>query len=174
MALFDIFQDKNEYYYIQCDTVEVFELGETWQGTARVHGAGRHISTDRVSYSNSFTLCNYGALRATPRDDMRFELHQWLSNTFSLEHSVPDEALVLNPSENCLSFEGFAQKVNGKWMITSSYQAASHYVAFKLLVYKEKKKNCLDGKTLLGNKELSYLFMDPTTVRVSVDGFEEW
>jgi len=163
----DTLIDKSEYYYVQCDTVEVFELGEIWQGTARIHGAGKHISTDRASYSNTFMLYD-----GQDREGMRDKFRKWLADTFSSEYSAPDEALVLNSSENCLSFEGFAKKDSGKWMITSSYQSASNYVSYKLFVYKQKKKNSLDGKTILGRKELSYLFMDATKIRVSVEEFE--
>lgn len=161
VTIADALSDKSEYFDVKCNVVEVFKIGDSWQGTARVHGAGSHVSSDSVNYSTTIKLPDESHGSYTERGLLRKELFTWLGNNFSVEGSVPKEALVLNPSENCLSFEGFAKKLGGKWMVTANEYTATNYVSYRLVVSRKK-----DGK-ILGHDELDYLFKKPTTAYVT-------
>lgn len=168
-TVIDAFSDNDEHFSVTCDVVEVFKIGEQWQGTARVHGAGAHVSTEHVSYNTEITLPKEGNSNYTPRGLLRKSLRDWLGKTFSTEKSIPKDAIVLNPTENCLSFEGFAKKQSGKWMMVSNYSSATNYVSYKLVVYNKTKK------AAVGHDELFELFKADTIARVSrvdvKDGF---
>lgn len=160
----DMFIDHDEKFIVKCDTIEVFQIGDSWQGTVRVHGAGTHVSSDSVSYSTTIKLPESGNTTYTPRGLLRKQLRDWLGEKFSIEGSIPKEAVVLNASENCLSFEGYAKKVSGIWKMTSSLNSATHFVAYKLFVYHENNKQAV------GHDELFELFKAPTVGYVtSVD-----
>ena len=154
----------------QNTNVEIFETGEHWEGTARVHGAGKHIKTQAVSYQTTIAYPNKDDnARYTRRGMLRKDLREWLAKNFSSLSSIPKEAVVLNPSESCLSFEGFAKKENGKWMVTPNAYNATNFVSYKLFVYEK------EGHKAVGHDELSYPFKEDTLGYVSSvdvsDGF---
>ncbi len=168
-SIIDALSDSGEHFSVTCNTVEVFKIGDHWQGTARIHGAGEHVSTEHVSYNTVITLPKEGNSNYTPRGLLRKSLREWLGENFSTEKSIPKDAIVLNPSENCLSFEGFAKKQAGRWMMVPDYSSATNYVAYKLTL-RNKDKN-----TAVGHDELFELFKAETIARVSrvdvKDGF---
>lgn len=158
----DALSDNSDYFRVTCSTLEVFEIGTTWKGTARVSGAGEHIETKKVWYSTKLEMPKEGNSKYTRRGILRKNLYSWVSETFANGVSMPKEAIVLNDSENCLSCEGFAKKVDDKYVITNNQSNAQFYVAYKLNVSK-------DSNTL-GHEDLRYYFKAETTARVtSVD-----
>ena len=166
----DSFSGDCKYYIVECDTVEIFEIGEHWVGTARVHGAGKHIKTQSVSYQTTIAYPNKDDnSRYTRRGMLRKDLREWLAENFSTLNSIPKEAVVLNSSEQCLSFEGFANNKNGKWLVVPNGNNATNFVSYKLFVYER------DGHKMVGHDELSYLFKEDTIGYVSSvdvkDGF---
>lgn len=155
----DTFSDHDTHFKVTCDTLELFEIGTSWQGTARVHGAGSHIRTQAVSYATTVTMPHEDDHDRTKRSILRDRLRKWASETFADGSMLPKEAIVLNDSENCLSCEGFVKQVGNQWIITTNMQDAKYYGAYKLFLKKS-------GETV-GYEELAYLFKAPTVGYVS-------
>jgi len=159
--------DNDTHFNVSCDTLELFEIGTSWRGTARVHGAGAHVRSQSVDFSTTVTMPSEDDYNRTRRSILRDRMLKWASETFSASGSLPKEAIVLNESENCLSCEGYVKKVGNRWLITSSMKDAEYYGAYKL--YLEK------GGESIGYEELEYLFKAPTVGYVSSvdvhDGF---
>lgn len=144
----DILSGKPKYT-ITCEILELFEAGTTWVGTARVHGAGRHLSTEHVNFSTSF--------EDNGPEDAREKVRKWAEDSFANGGSLPKGKIILNEYEDCLSCDGFVKKVNGKW--TMQKQPTNHYASFKLYVTRENKA--------LGYDELKRVFIAPTTARIT-------
>lgn len=166
----DALSDDCKHYEVECDTIEIFEIGEHWEGTARIHGAGIHIKSQPVSYRTTIAYPNEDNNRTyTRRGMLRKNLRDWLSDNFSSMNSVPKEAVILNASENCLSFEGFAKETNEKWIVVPNANNATNFVSYKLFIYEK------DGHKAVGHDELFYLFKEDTLGYVSSvdvrDGF---
>lgn len=163
----DTLSDHNTYFQVNCNTLEIFEIGTTWKGTARVHGAGNHIRTEKVDYSTTITMPPEDSQDYTRRGSLRKELREWCGKTFANKSTVTKETIVLNEGENCLSCEGFIKKVNGKWVLTNNPNEAEYFGAYKLYLTKEGKD--------VGYEDLEYLFKADTLGYVSSvsvhDGF---
>lgn len=163
----DAFSDHNTYFNVKCENLEIFEIGSQWKGTARVYGAGEHIKTVPVNYDTVISMPAEESSRYTRRGELRRQLREWVSKNFTESINLPKEFLVLNDSENCLSFEGYAKKVDSDYYITLSSTEAQYYVSYKLNIFQDSK--------MLGHKDLSYYFIEPTQGRVSSvnvhDGF---
>lgn len=163
----DAFTDHDTHFKVTCDTLELFEIGTSWKGTARVHGAGTHVRTQTVNYTTTVTMPYEDNYNRTKRSILRDRLRDWASKTFADGVMLPKEAIVLNESENCLSCEGFVKQVGGQWIITTSVRDATYYGAYKLFLTK--------GTENVGYEELEYLFKAPTVGYVSSvdvsDGF---
>ena len=144
------------HYTITCDTLEVFEIGFSWKGTERIHGIGSHIDTIKVNYSTNVSMPPENTENHTPRGMLRKKLLTWASETLANGTSLSKESIHLNKSEDCLSCEGFIQKINGHWVITTNARNAEYYGAFKLNVSQGNKK--------IYHDELEYLFKDPTVL----------
>lgn len=165
--IIDMFSDHDTHFEVTCDTLELFEIGTSWKGTARVHGAGAHVCTQSVNYSTTVSMPNEDDHNRTKRGILRDQLRNWASKTFAGGVSLPKEAIVLNESENCLSCEGFVKQVGNQWVITPNMHGAKYYGAYKLFLAK--------GTEAVGHEELEYLFIAPTVGYVSSvdvsDGF---
>lgn len=163
----DTFTDHDTHFHVTCNTLELFEVGTSWKGTARVHGAGAHVRTETVDYSTTVTMPEEDNYNRTKRSILRDRLRDWASKTFAEGRTLPKEAIVLNESENCLSCEGFVKQVGNRWVITTSMYDAKYYGAYKLFLTK--------GTESVGYEELEYLFKAPTVGYVSSvdvsDGF---
>ena len=163
----DTFTDHDTHFKITCDTLELFEIGTTWKGTARIHGAGAHIQTQTVSYITTVTMPNEDDYNRTKRSILRDRLRKWASETFADGDMLPKEAIVLNETENCLSCEGFVKQIGNKWIITTNIRDAKYYGSYKLFVERSGES--------IGYEELEYLFKAPTVGYVSsvdvTDGF---
>lgn len=157
-------------FKVTCSTLEIFEIGTQWEGTARVRGAGEHIRTEKVYYSTSITLpYRDDDSRYTRRGLLRKQLRDWLGSELSTDSKITKESVVLNSHENCLSFQGYIKKVGSKWMLVDDVNDARYYGSYKLFLTDSHD----DSK--VGHEELSYLFMEETqgyVTRVDVkDGF---
>ena len=165
--IIDTFADHDTHFKVTCDTLELFEVGTSWKGTARVHGAGAHLRTENVSYTTKVTMPDEDDYNRTKRSILRDRLRKWASEAFADGSVLPKEAIVLNDSENCLSCEGFIKQVGDRWVITTNVKEAQYYGAYKLFF--EKDGECV------GYEELEYLFKAPTVGYVSSvdvnDGF---
>ncbi len=150
----DALSDNDTHFDVHCSTLELFEIGTTWNGTARVHGAGNHIRTEKVNYSTTVTMPKEDTNKNTRRGLLRKELREWCGETFANKSTVTKETIVLNDSENCLSCEGYVKKVDVKWILTNSPHNAECYGAYKL--YFTKKGEAV------GYEDLKYLFMEDT------------
>lgn len=163
----DAFTDHDTHFKVTCDTLELFEIGTSWKGTARVHGAGAHIRTEAVNYTTTVTMPNEDDYNRTKRNILRDRLRKWASETFANGLTLPKESIVLNDSENCLSCEGFVKQISNRWVITTNMGDAQYYGAYKLFFEKSGES--------LGYEELDYLFKAPTVGYVSSvdvhDGF---
>ena len=161
------FSDHDTHFDVTCDTLELFELSSSWRGTARISGAGNHVRTESVSFSTRVSMPDENEHNRTKRDILRDRLRKWASESFAETGTLPKEAIVLNPSENCLSCEGFVRFKDNRWVITPTSHGATHYGAYKLYFKK--------GSEAVGHEDLEYLFKAPTTARVSSvdikDGF---
>ena len=159
--------NKGTCFQVACDTLEIFEIGTAWKGTARVHGAGAHVRTEHVNYTATITMPAEDSSKYTRRGLLRKELREWCGKTFANKSTVTKETIVLNPGENCLSCEGFIKKTDGKWIITANPKDAEYYGAYKLYLSKEGKD--------IGHDDLDYYFMAETLGRVTSvsvkDGF---
>lgn len=155
----DAFTDHDTHFNVTCDTLELFEIGTSWKGTARVHGAGSHVRTQAVNYTTTVTMPYEDNYNRTKRSILRDQLRNWASKTFADGFTLPKEAIVLNESENCLSCEGFLKQVGSKWVITTNMREATYYGAYKLFLTK--------GTESVGYEELEYLFKAPTVGYVS-------
>lgn len=167
VGVMDVLTDHDTHFKVSCDTLEIFEIGTTWKGTARVHGAGNHIRTEHVDFSTTVTMPDEDDYNRTRRSILRDRLRKWASETLANGTTLPKEAIVLNESENCLSCEGFVKQVGKKWVITTSMREAKYYGAYKLFLSKNGEE--------LGYEELEYFFKAPTVGYVSSvdvhDGF---
>ena len=150
----DALTDKDTHYQVSWKTLELFEIGTTWKGTARVHGAGEHIRTVKVNYSTTVTMPAEESHSYTRRGLLRKDLREWCGKEFANKNTVTKETIVLNKGENCLSCEGFVKQVNDKWILTNSAESAEYYGAFKLYLTK--------GGDDVGYEDLEYLFMADT------------
>ena len=164
------FSGDCQYYLVECDTIEIFEKEERWEGTARIHGAGNHLKSQKVSYKTTIAYPNKDDnSKYTRRGMLRKDLREWLANNFSSLNSISKDTVILNSSESCLSFEGFANEENSKWIVTSSANDATNYVSYKLFIYEK------DSHKPLSHDELSFLFIEDTIRYVSSvdvhDGF---
>lgn len=158
----DTLSDKNTYFEIKCNTLEVFEIGTHWVGTARLQGAGEHLQTEKVNFSTKIAMPYEAPSRSTKRDVLRKNLLNWASGTFAKGDKLPKESIVLNPQENCLSCEGFAKKVGNNYEIVTDTTVADCYVSYKLIISKDS--------SVLGHEDLNYYFKEATTARItSVD-----
>lgn len=163
----DALSDNNTYFKVTCDTLEIFEIGTTWEGTARVHSAGKHLRTETVSYSTTIAMPKEGNSNYTRRGLLRKNLREWCGQTFANKSTVSKETIVLNKGENCLSCEGFIKKTSGKWIITNNSKDAEYYGAYKLYLTKEGQD--------VGYEDLEYYFEADTLGYISSvdvhDGF---
>ena len=160
----DAFADKDTHYHVNCNTLEIFKIGTTWKGTARVHGAGEHLRTEKVNYSTTVTMPEEDSCHYTRRGLLRKDLREWCGKTFANKSTVTKETIILNDGENCLSCEGFLKRAGEKWILTNNSLDAEYYGAFKLYLTKEGKD--------IGHEELEYLFIEDTigyVTSVSVD-----
>lgn len=155
----DALSDNDTHFNVTCNTLEIFEIGTTWKGTARVHGAGEHVRTEKVNYSTTVTMPEEDSHDYTRRGLLRKELREWCGKTFANKSTVTKETIVLNDGENCLTCEGFIRKVGDKWVLTNNSHEAEYYGAYKLYITKEGKD--------VGHKDLEYLFMAETLGYVS-------
>lgn len=165
--IIDAFTDHDTHFKVTCNTLELFEVGTSWKGTARIHGAGAHVRTETVDYSTTVTMPEEDNYNRTKRSILRDQLRKWASKTFADGSTLPKEAIVLNDAENCLSCEGFVKHVGDQWIITTNMKEAQYYGAYKLFFEK--------GGECVGYEELEYLFKAPTVGYVSSvdvhDGF---
>lgn len=161
----NMFIDNDRKFNVSCKTLEVFEIGTQWKGTARVHGAGEHVETISVSYETTITLpYEDNDSRYTRRGLLRKQLRDWAGNTFSNDNNITKENVVLNPSENCLSIEGFAKRVGNTWKLVDDSYNATNFCSYKLFL-----TDAQNGSKV-GHEELKELFMAETLGRVtSVD-----
>ncbi len=163
----DIMSGVTPEVQLVCNTLELFELGTTWRGTARVHGAGRHIATEKVNYSTTASGMGRDYDYHQNATYMRRDLMDWANASFTNGVKLPEEAIVLNEGENCLTCEGFVKKVGGKWVITPNASEAEYYGAFKIIG--------TQNGTVLGNKDLDHWFKCHTKTRIMsidiTDGF---
>ena len=150
----DAITDDNTYFNVECTTLEIFEIGTTWKGTARVHGAGNHIETKKVSYQTRVAMPSEDSGNYTRRGWLRKDLRKWAGKTFGTGSELPRESIVLNTTENCLSCEGYAKKVGDTYVLTTKESEAQYYLAYKLNIYK-------DGNQL-GHEDLDYYFKADT------------
>lgn len=158
----NIVSGDSKYYKVKCRNVEVFELREVWRGTAKVYEAGEHISSDSTCYNDKIAYPNKDDnSRYTRRGVLRKNLRESLANYYSLGQAIDKESIILNPSEDCLSLEGFAKKVNGKWMLTKNASNATNYVSYKLFFAEESTNKPVR------NEELRYLFIEETLGRIT-------
>lgn len=163
----DALSDHSTPYDFKCDTLELFEIGTKWQGTARVHGAGTHVATEQVSFSETLTMPDENERNLTRRGVLRDKFRKWCGKEFSEGGALPKEAIVLNHGENCLSCEGFVKKTSKGWVITNHANGAKYYGSYKIFVSSKGKP--------LGYEDLEYLFKAETVARISSvdvhDGF---
>lgn len=163
----DALSDKNTYFNVTCDTLEIFEIGTAWEGTARVHAAGKHLKTETVSYSTTIAMPEEGNANYTRRGLLRKNLREWCGKTFANKSTVSKETIVLNKGENCLSCEGFIKKSDGKWIIVNNSRDAEYYGAYKLYLKQ--------GGNDVGHEDLEYYFEAATLGYISSvdvhDGF---
>lgn len=163
--IYSAFSDNSTHFKLECSSLEIFEIGTIWQGTARTHGAGNHIETKKVSFETELIMPSENESQRTCRDILRDNLLKWASETFAYGKKLPKEAIVLNNNENCLSCEGFIKQEGSKWVITTNINEAKYYGAYKLFISKKGEN--------LGHEDLDYYFKTPTTARVtSVDVHE--
>lgn len=161
-AVVDAASGKNTYFVVKCNTLEIFEIGTQWKGTARIHGAGEHIETLKANHNTVISMPDEDSHRYTRRGELRRQLREWASKTFTKGLELPKEFLVLNDGENCLSFEGYAKKIGEDYRVTLTSNGAQYYVSYKLEIYR--------GSEALGHEELDYYFIQPTIATVdSVD-----
>lgn len=159
-ALSDI-ADSKQIYTAKCTSLEIFEIGTEWRGTARVHGAGRHVKTERMNLSKKLTLPKEGTSQYTPRGLLRRDFRNWAGDTMTANKKpLTKDAVVINDSESCLSVEGFIKKVDGKWLLTTNANDAQYYGSYKIALIDERD-------TQVDYKELVYLFKAETLGRVS-------
>lgn len=174
MGLFDILLDvadvlsdpasamHDKKYKVSCTTLEIFEIGTQWKGTARVHGAGEHVKTVKVNYQTTITLpYRDDDSRYTRRGLLRKQLREWVADTFTQENIISKESIILNPSENCLSVEGFGIITNGKWMLVDDAIDATNFCSFKLSL------TDTEDDSRVGYNKLNELFMEDTLGYVS-------
>lgn len=152
-------------YNVECKTFELFEIGTTWRGTARVHGAGNHLETIKMNTSTTITKPHNSD---APRSLMRDELRNWAGKNFAYSGSISKDMIVINEGENCISIDGYVKKINGQWKLVNSPANATNFGSFKLYVSESNGKE-------IGYEELVYLFKEATTARISsvdvTDGF---
>lgn len=151
-------------YSVKCECLELFEIGTTWKGTARIHGAGKHLETIKMNDSTTLVLPNKDDdSRYTPRGLLRKDLREWVGKMYALCGSISKEMVVLNDGENCLTIEGFVKKIDGNWKLVNTSSDATHFGAYKLNVVDNENKP-------VGHEDLKYLFKADTLGRVvSVD-----
>lgn len=150
----DALSDNDTHFDVHCKTLELFEIGTTWKGTARVHGAGKHIRTEKVDYSTTVTMPEEDTAKYTRRGLLRKELREWCGEMFANKSTVTKETIILNDGENCLSCEGYIKNVDGKWLLTDSPHNAEYYGAYKLYLVKAGED--------VGYEDLKYLFIEDT------------
>ena len=152
-------------YKVSCTSLEIFEIGTQWKGTARIHGAGEHIKTVNVNYGTTITLpYRDDDAHYTRRGLLRKQFREWAGKIFSDDGKITKENVVLNPSENCLSVEGFAREVGNKWLIVDNASDASHFCSYKIFL------TDVQNNTKVGHEKLNDLFMAETLGRItSVD-----
>lgn len=158
-SILDAVSDDSEKFEIVCTSLELFEIGTTWQGTARVHGAGRHIRTEKKHIKDSISMPKEDTHNHTRRYILRENLLKWAIDTLATGKTVSKDHIVLNPSEECLSFEGFMKQEGNSYKMTTNVSEADYYGAYKLTVYK-------DGK-MLSHEDLHYYFKADTVARIS-------
>ena len=156
-------------YNVECESFELFEIGTSWRGTARVHGAGEHLQTMKVNASTTvFLPRNDDNSYYTPRGLLRKELREWAGREFALSGTISKDMIVLNDGENCLSIEGYVKKHNGSWKLVNGPGNGTHYGSYKLCISEV-------GGAEIGHEELYQLFKAETLGRVSSvdvsDGF---
>lgn len=163
----DTFRDKNTYFKVECNTLEIFEIESTWKGTARVYSVGVHVRTEKVNYSTTITMPEEDSHNYTRRGHLRKDLREWCGRTFANKSTVTKETIVLNDGEDCLTCEGFIKKVDDKWVLTRDSRDAEYYGAYKLYLTSEEKD--------IRHEDLEYLFIADTLGYVSSvdvhDGF---
>lgn len=167
-ALSDI-SESEQIYTAKCTSLEIFEIGTEWRGTARIHGAGRHVKTERVSLSKKLILPREGNSQYTARGLLRRDFRNWAGETMTVnKNPLTKDAVVINDSESFLSVEGFIKKVDGKWLLTTNANDAQYYGSYKIALIDERN-------TQVDYKDLVYLFKAETLGRVSSvsvkDGF---
>lgn len=166
----NMFIDNDRKFKVSCTTAEVFEIGTQWKGTARIHVAGEHIETINVHYETTITLpYKDDDAHYTRRGLLRKQFREWAGNTFSADGKIAKENVVLNPSENCLSVEGFTRRFGSKWLIVDNASDASHFCSYKVFLTDAQ------NNSKVGHDELDELFMEATLGRVTSvavkDGF---
>ena len=157
-GIIDALTDNDVPFTVKCDTLELFEIGTSWRGTARVHGAGAHVRSVNVDYSTTVRMPSEDDYNQTKRDILRKRLRSWASETFANGSTLPKEAIVLNEGENCLTCEGFVTQIGNRWVITSNSRDAKYYGAYKLYI-KKRDEN-------IGYEDLQYYFKEETTARI--------
>lgn len=155
----DELTDNDTHYRVNCKVLELFEIGTTWKGTARVHGAGAHFNTIDVDYTTTITMPAEESHDYTRRGLLRKDLREWCGRTFANKSTVTKETIILNESEDCLSCEGFVKKIGDKWILTNNSHEAEYYGAYKLYLTQNGKD--------VGHEDLDYLFMADTLGYVS-------
>ena len=166
-SVLDAFSDDSEKFEIECNSLELFEIGTSWQGTARVHGAGNHIRTEKKYIKDSVLMPKEDTHDHTRRYILRENMLKWAIDTLANGKAVSKDHLVLNPNEDCLSFEGFMKKDGNSYRITTNASEADYYGSYKLTIYKDNK--------MLSYEDLHYYFKADTVGYVSSvnvsDGF---
>ena len=155
-------------YTAKCETFELFEIGSTWRGTARVKGPGNHIETIDMNISKELELPYEGTYQYTPRGLLRKSFRKWIGENFAYSGNIAKEMVMLNDDESCLSVDGYVKKVGGKWKLLNSSSGATNYGSFKVFVYDR-------NGDIVGHEELSYLFLEDTLGYITsvdvTDGF---
>lgn len=139
----------DKIYEVHIDSISIFDMSPA---IAQV-GNRRYSLLKSEPLKKEFSLSYEGGVSG--RYSIRLDLLTMLKNTLSCK-KISKKNICLEETSNYLTFEGYAKKKWGKWIITSNIKQATNYVAYKLTFF-----DCTDGKMEKVEHDILYcLFME--------------
>lgn len=139
----------DKIYEIHIDSVSIFDIN-----SVSTHAEGRKgLLLKNEPLKKKFSL--FYKAGTTGRYCIRLDLLSMLKTALSCK-KISKENIRLEDATDYLTFEGYAKKKWGKWIITSHIKQATNYVVYRLICL-----DCTDGKKEKVDHDTLYsLFME--------------
>lgn len=149
VANFAISTTLDRIYEVHIDDMSIFDIRPSSEQAEETKG----LLLKSKTMKKSFPL--FYKAGTTSRYGIRLDLLTMLKNALPCR-KISKKNICLKDETNYLTFEGYAKKRLGTWVITSNQKQTANYVIYKLTVF-----DCTDNKNeMLGYDTLYSLFVE--------------